>query len=388
MLKLVTSGESHGPGLNLIIDGFPRGVHIDAEHLQNDLKQRRKGFGRSGRMKIESDECEVLAGIRQGDTSGNPISISVRNNDYPKWKNTTSPEINTDAQATIELTRPRPGHVDLAAAQKFLTHDVRDAVERASARSSLPYVIAGNLARQFLNLFEMDVVGYVKSIGPVESSSKPLELPRLRKAIENSSLRCMDEYATEQMQESIVQARKAGDTLGGIIEIRTTKMCPGLGSFNQWEQKLDSQLAAAIIGIPGIKAVEFGKGFELSKDLGSKTHDEIYYSNTDKTFTRSSNHAGGIEGGLSNGEEIRLHAAMKPIPTLGQPLDSIDLATHRTAKANTMRGDTCAVPACSLICEAMSSWVLANAFLERFGGTTLTETQSRYQTYRQQLNAL
>ena len=388
MLKLVTAGESHGPALNLIIDGFPRGMHIDTEHLRNDLKQRQKGFGRSGRMKIESDAFQILSGIRQGRTTGNPISIIVPNNDYPKWENATSPDIKNNSEKTIELTRPRPGHVDLAAAQKFLTHDTRDAVERASARSSLPYAVAGNLTRQLLNLFNIDVVGYVKSIGSIEARTEILELPLLRKAVENSSLRCPDEYCTEQMQESILDARKNGNTLGGIIEIRTQKLCPGLGSFSQWEQKLDSQLAAAIIGIPGVKAVEFGEGFDLSKNFGSKTHDEIYYSKTDKTFTRTSNHAGGIEGGLSNGEEIRLKAAMKPIPTLGRPLNSVDLTTREPAKANTMRGDTCAVPACALIAEARVSWTLADAFLQRFNGATITEIKDSYNTYLQRLKVL
>ncbi|MDP7039879.1 MAG: chorismate synthase [Myxococcota bacterium] len=388
MLKLITAGESHGPALNLIIDGFPRGMRIDTEHLRNDLNQRQKGFGRSGRMKIESDECQILSGIRQGLTSGNPVSLIVHNNDYPKWENATSPDRKNNVDKTIELTRPRPGHVDLAAAQKFLTHDARDAVERASARSSLPYAIAGNLTRQLLNLFGIDIVGYVKSIGTVESTTEILELPLLRKAVENSSLRCPDEYCTEQMQEAIADARKNGNTLGGVIEIRTQNLCPGLGSFNQWEQKLDSQLAAAIVGIPGVKAVEFGKGFELAKNLGSKTHDEINYSKTEKAFMRASNHAGGIEGGLSNGEEIWIKAAMKPIPTLGQPLTSVDLTTHEPAKANTMRGDTCAVPACSLIAEARVSWTLANAFLRRFNGATITEIKDRYNTYLKRLKAL
>ncbi|MBJ80009.1 MAG: chorismate synthase [Myxococcales bacterium] len=388
MLEIITAGDSHGPGLNLIINGFPRDLKFDRQSLEQDLKQRRSGFGRSGRMKIEQDAAEILSGIRKGKTTGNPISIIVPNNDYENWQEHTCPEENLITNESPSMSRPRPGHVDLAACQKFLTKDARDAVERASARSSVPYVIAGNLAKQFLINFNIDVVGYVKSIGPITASNNDYSLPVLRKIVEASSLRCSDEQATSKMCELIEKTKKNGDTLGGIIEIRSQGLCPGLGSFNQWFEKLDSKIAAAIIGIPAVKGVEFGDGFLLSQKLGSDTHDVVTTERTNGMFPRASNNAGGIEGGLSNGAELMVRAVMKPLPTLGKPLNTIDLATKNNAKANTLRTDTCAVPACALICESMIAWTLANSFLQRFGGITMNEISEHYQAYQQALNQL
>ena len=388
MLKLLTAGESHGPALNLILDGFPRGLPVDMQALQNDLLQRRSGFGRSGRMKIEKDQFEIMAGIRQGKTTGNPISITIANCDYANWKNETSPYANNNASANIELTQPRPGHVDLAAAQKYLTPDARDAVERASARSSVPYVLAGSFAKQLLSHFQMDVLGYVAGIGEIEAPIEIMELPLMRKSVQSSPLRCPNSKATEKMLEEIQKVRKKGDTLGGFIEIRAQHICPGLGSFSQWNQKIDSRLAAAIMGIPGIKGVEIGDGFKLASKSGSAVHDKILYSENEKKIKRSSNHAGGVEGGLTNGQDIFIRAAMKPIPTLGKPLPSIDLKTHNETKANTMRGDACAVPACAIICESMIALVLAETFLERFQGATLKEVKERYLTFQMNLRDL
>ena len=388
MLEIITAGDSHGPGLNLIINGFPRDLKLDRQWLNRDLELRRTGFGRSGRMKIEQDAIEILSGIRLGKTTGNPISIVVPNNDYENWREHTSPEENPLNKTSPSLSRPRPGHVDLAACQKFLTTDARDAVERASARSSVPYVVAGNLAKQLLGHFSIDVVGYVKSIGPVTANDNSSSLPLLRKTIESSSLRCPDKEATSKMRELIQQTQKSGDTLGGIIEIRGQGLCPGLGSFSQWTEKLDSKIAAAIIGIPAVKGVEFGEGFILAQKPGSQTHDVIENSSNNGGFSRASNSAGGIEGGLSNGADLIVRAVMKPLPTLGKPLNTIDLETKNNAKANTLRTDTCAVPACALICEAMVAWTLADCFLKRFGGITMNEIYQHYQAYQQALNQL
>ena len=332
MLTFTTAGESHGKCLIVIVNGFPAGIHLDESGINEDLKRRQGGYGRGGRMQIESDRICVLSGTRKNITIGSPICLKIENKDY---KIDTLPDV----------TRPRPGHADLPGVIKFGHRDVRNILERASARETAARVAAGALVKILLAKFDINVLGYVKGIGGVNSKKtikNPDEILRNRN---KSKVYCLDKLAESKMIEKIKKARKEGDSLGGIIEIIAFGVPPGLGSHTQWDLRLDGILAGALMSIQGIKGVEIGLGFSFSKKFGSQVHDEIFYCEDKGAFGRATNNAGGIEGGITNGEVVIARAAMKPIPTLMKPLRSVDIITKKPESASTERSDVCAVPA-------------------------------------------
>jgi chorismate synthase len=395
MIRFLTAGESHGPALTTVVEGFPAGIPLTHADIQAELERRRKGYGRGGRMKIEGDRVEILSGVRQGLTLGSPIALLIRNNDWERWKavmaaepgeNQEEVEIAADgrlAKVDAVITKARPGHADLAGALKYHQSDIRNILERASARETAARVGAGAVARRFLQEFGIEVTSGVLRIGSVEAAHPPADLRQYRTNVANSPVSTPDSGATEEMTVEIDRAKQAGDSLGGVIEVLADGAPAGLGSHVHWDRRLDARLAAALMSIPAIKGVEVGLGFEAAGLPGSRVHDPISYSVSG--FCRQSNHAGGIEGGISNGETIRLRIAMKPIPTLYKPLATVDINSKASVTASVERSDTCAVPAAAVVAEAMVCWVLAEAFLEKFGGDYLGETRANYQNYLQQI---
>jgi chorismate synthase len=373
MLRLLTAGESHGPALTVVVDGLPAGVPVDRGAIDADLRRRQGGYGRGGRMKIESDAVEVTGGIRHGLTLGGPVSLLIRNRDHQNWAGVMSPDPQPDeARQRRALKRPRPGHADLAGALKFLTDDLRNVLERASARETTSRVAAGGLAKALLRAAGVEVRSHVVRIGAaVLPSSAPVEWERLA-GVEDSPVRCVDAETGAAMVAEVDRAKKAGDTVGGVFEVAVRGLPPGLGSFSQWDRRLDGRLAQALMSIPAVKAVALGAGFAGGETPGSRFHDEIHWSDERGLF-RGSNRAGGLEGGVTNGEELRAQAVVKPIPTLVTPLQSIDLRTKQPETASFERSDTCVVPAAGVVGEAMVAWVAADALLEKFGGDSLPE---------------
>lgn len=372
-LRLLTAGESHGPGLTVVVDGLPAGLEVDRAQLDGDLRRRQGGYGRGGRMKIETDTAEVTAGVRHGRTLGSPVSLSIRNRDHESWKDVMSPEPQpAEAKARRALKYPRPGHADLAGALKYLTGDLRDVLERASARETTSRVAAGALARMLLRACGVEVRSHVLRIG---NSHVPGDAPLpwgALDAVEESPVRCVDAAAGAAMMAEIDAAKKAGDTLGGVFEVVVRGLPPGLGSFAQWDRRLDGLLAQAVMSIHSVKAVAIGAGFAAAVTPGSRFHDEILFDDA-RGLHRASNRAGGLEGGVTNGEEIRVQGVAKPIPTLVTPLRSVDLKTKEPQQASFERSDTCVLPAAGVVGEAMVAWVLAGALLEKLGGDSMTE---------------
>jgi chorismate synthase len=373
MLRFLTAGESHGPALTVVVDGLPAGVPVDRAAIDADLKRRQGGYGRGGRMKIESDAVEVLGGIRHGLTLGSPVSLLIRNRDHQNWADVMSPDPQGDeARQRRALKRPRPGHADLAGALKFLTDDLRNVLERASARETTSRVAAGGLAKALLRAAGVEVRSHVVRIGAAAvPAGAPVAWERLA-GVEDSPVRCVDAEAAAAMVAEVDRAKKAGDTVGGVFEVVVRGLPAGLGTFAQWDRRLDGRLAQALMSIHAVKAVAIGAGFEGGETPGSRFHDEIHY-NDEKGLFRGSNRAGGLEGGITNGEELRAQAVVKPIPTLVTPLQSIDLRTKQPEAASFERSDTCVVPAAGVVGEAMVAWVAADALLEKFGGDSLTE---------------
>lgn len=372
MLRFLTAGESHGPALSVIVDGLPAGVPVDRAAIDADLRRRQGGYGRGGRMKIESDTVEVLGGIRHGLTLGSPVSLLIRNKDHQNWADVMSPDPQPEeARQRRALKRPRPGHADLAGALKFLTDDLRNVLERASARETTSRVAAGGLAKSLLRATGVEVRSHVVRIGAAALPAASVAWERLA-AIEESPVRCADPEVGAAMIAEVDKAKKAGDTVGGVFEVVVRGLPPGLGTFSQWDRRLDGRLAQALMSIPAVKAVALGAGFEGGETPGSRFHDEILF-NDERGLFRGSNRAGGLEGGVTNGEELRAQAVVKPIPTLVTPLQSIDLRTKQAEVASFERSDTCVVPAGGVVGEAMVSWVAADALLEKFGGDSLTE---------------
>ncbi len=374
VLRYRTAGESHGKALIALIEGMPAGVRVDQDFINAELRRRQGGYGRGGRQKIEQDAIEILAGVRRGKTIGSPIVLQITNKD-------------ARLDETPPLTRPRPGHADLAGSIKWLTTDCRETLERASARETAARVAAGALSRCLLREFGIDSFGYVLSIGVVVATvdfNQPLdELRRLR---DESDVYCPDPAASEHMRDQIHQAKASGDTLGGLVEARVFGCPPGLGSCVHFDQKLDGRLAQAVMSIQAFKSVEIGIGKDAATLPGSKVHDEIGFdpSQRDKPslgFTRKSNNAGGLEGGMTNGQPIIVRGAMKPISTLLRPLESVDLNTKEVTKAAYERSDVCAVPAASVIIENVVAFEVARAFVEKFGGDSLLETHTNYQSF-------
>src|SRR6188474_632157 len=378
MLRFLSAGESHGQALVITVDGMPAGLELDIDGLNRQLRRRQGGYGRGRRMQIESDRAEIIAGVRHGRSTGAPIALLIRNRDWVNWQQTMyvereMPEGSTGAKRP-DVTRPRPGHADLAGAIKYGHTDVRDVLERASARETAARVAAGSLARQLLGQFGVRITSHVSAIGGVALPGNRLVTFDEALALPDDPLRCADAQLQQQMITAIDAAKEAGDTLGGAFEVIASGVPPGLGSYVQWDRKLDGRLGQAILCIHAIKAVGIGIGPEVALRPGSKVHDEILPPAVPRDApVRPTNNAGGLEGGVTNGEDVRVTGFMKPIATLMKPLRSVDLNTLTDAPAAIERSDVCAVPAAAVVGEAMVAFVLADAFLEKLGGDSIDE---------------
>lgn len=382
MLKYTTAGESHGKELVVMIEGLPAGLPIIVAEIDSQLRRRQKGYGRGGRMAIESDQVEILAGVRAGCTTGSPVALSIKNKDWENWQDIMAVEFSAEERKKA-VRRPRPGHADLAGAMKFNHSDMRDVLERASARETAARVAAGAIFRKLLNCFDIKIYSQVLSIGEVKGKPEPINyenLTQIEAVTELSPVRCADKAAEGQMIEAIDAARQAGESLGGSFEVGGLGVPPGLGTYTCWENRLDARLSSLLMTIPAIKAVEVGDGIRNSATPGSQVHDEIHYQ-PEKGLFRLTNHAGGIEGGMSNGEIIWARAYMKPIPTLYKPLLSVNTEKWVEEKADIERSDICAVPAASVVGEAMMAYGLAQAFLEKVGGDFLEQIKENYSGY-------
>ena len=387
MLRFLTAGESHGKCLTGILEGLPRGLAIDQDFINTQLHRRQLGHGRGGRMRIERDQVEIMSGVRQGFTLGSPISFQIVNRDWDHWQEAMSVGPAPAGTHLRTVTRPRPGHADLAGALKFQTQDVRDVLERASARETAVRVAVGAFCRLFLARFGVRIGSHVLAIGK-ERVAEELENAACELIFgldQESPVRCADPEAEKRMVAHIDDVSKAGDTLGGCVEAVASPIPPGLGSHIQWDRKLDGLIAQAMMSIQSAKAVEIGSGVAGAAKPGSMFHDEIFYSSGTKQFFRKTNRAGGIEGGISNGEDIRVRVYIKPIPTLRKPLASVDILSKQAFEAVVERGDTCVVPAAGVIAEAMLGIVLANAYLEKFGGDSMAEIEANYSNFSQML---
>ena len=397
VLRYITAGESHGKALIGILEGIPSGLSISVEDIDRDLKRRQKGHGRGGRMKIESDHAEILSGVRWGKTIGSPITLLIENKDWANWQEVMSsdnppiPPFSKGGKGGF-VTRPRPGHADLAGAIKYNQHDIRNILERSSARETAMRVALGAVAKKFLSEFNIEIGSYVIQIGNILMQDARCKIQDAKKLMslfekaEKSSVRCSDEDKSKKMIKLIDKAIKEGNSLGGIFEVFVAGAPIGLGSHIQWDRRLDGRLAQALMSIQAIKGVEVGLGFEMSGRFGSEVMDEIFYESSkfkvqSSKFYRKTNYAGGIEGGMTNGMAIILRAAMKPIPTQRKPLQSVDIITKETVKAAYERSDICAVPAAGIIGEAMVALTIADAFLEKFGGDSITEVKRNYDSY-------
>jgi len=385
MLRYLTAGESHGRALVATIEGLPAHVHVTSEEISDALARRRLGTGRGARMKFEADEVTILAGIRHGETLGSPVAIMIGNSEWAKWETVMAPDpvdpaVLADQARNAPLTRPRPGHADLAGMQKYDWDEARPLLERASARETAARVAIGRVAANFLDqTFGIRVLSHVVRIGEAASSQGALPGPDDLTAVDADPVRCFDAGASGRMQDAIAAAKAAGDTLGGIVEVLAYGVPPGLGSHIQWDRRLDAKLAAALMGIQAIKGGEVGDGFALAGTPGSLAHDEI--QSADGRIVRLSNRSGGTEGGMSTGELLRVRAAMKPIATVPRALRTIDVSTGEAAQAHHQRSDVCAVPAAGVVAEAMVALVLAEAALEKFGGDSVAETRRNYEGY-------
>src|ERR1700733_10577513 len=387
MLRFVTAGESHGQALAAWISGFPAGIPVDFAFINRELHRRQLGFGRGGRQKIEKDEAEFLAGVRHGQTIGAPILIELKNRDWKNWENALPVEDTGEADARKKFTSPRPGHADLAGALKFKYHDARYVLERASARETAARVAAGAIAKLLLREFGVEVWSHTVAVGSTRlgREAKWEEIVAVCGDME-SPLRCVDTGVEARMKAEIEDAMRAGDTRGGGFEVGARGGPPGLGSHAQWDEKLDGKLAQAVMSIQAVKGVEVGAGVEGAGRRGSEGQDEIGYDKKRKRFTHSSNRAGGLEGGITNGEDVVVRGYLKPISTLHNPLRSVDLGTKEELKAGYERSDVCVVPAAGVAGEAMVAFVLAGAFLAKFGGDSLEETRRNYAGYQKQLD--
>jgi chorismate synthase len=385
MLRITTAGESHGPALVSILEGMVAGLPLLAADVDVELARRQQGYGRGRRMKIESDHIEFLSGVRAGQTLGSPIAMTIQNRDWKNWQEIMDPAPREgDSDRKRVVTRPRPGHVDLSGMLKYDRDDARDVLERASARETTARVAAGAICRKFLREFDITIGSHIIHLGGVDAK-RPAKLPGdLNAAADQSQLRTLDADAEKEMITRIDAAKAEGNTLGGIAEIICDGVPVGLGSHISWSRKLDGRLAAALMSIPAVKAVEIGLGVEAAKRKGSDVHDEIDPDEKNVKagrVRRRTNRAGGLEGGITNGEQIVLHVSMKPISTLMRPLGTVEMKTREPAQAVAERSDVTAVPAMGVIAEAMTAFIVAQAFLEKFGGDSLAETQRNYSGY-------
>ena len=382
-LRLITAGESHGPGLTCVVEGLPAGLGLRREDLDTDLARRQLGHGRGGRMKIERDRATVTAGLRHGMTLGGPVALQVINRDYENWQERMDPwPVEADVP---EVHLPRPGHADLVGTQKYGLSDVRNVLERASARETAARVAGGGLAKAFLRALGIEVVSHVTQIGSVQTPLRePLALTDFDD-VDASPVRCLNPDASRAMVAEIDVLRKRNESLGGCFEVRAFGLVPGLGSHVSWEERLDGRLAMAILSIQAMKGVGIGDGFELAGRPGSEAHDEIFHS-PQRGFYRVTNRAGGLEGGMTNGEPLVIRAAMKPLPTLTKPLRSVDIATHEPAQALRERTDSCTVPAAGVVGEAMVALVLADACRVKFGGDHIEDVLAALHAYRRRID--
>jgi chorismate synthase len=387
IFRFTTAGESHGKALIALIEGLPAGVPIDLDFINLQLWRRQQGYGRGHRMKIESDKVEIISGVRHGVTIGSPISLMIENKDFVNWQDVMSVEEvdNLDEKRARRLKRPRPGHADLAGGLKFQTHDLRDILERSSARETAARVAVGAFAKLLLKAFDIEVASHVIMLGGIPEIPIFASWEEIFHIQEDTELRCASKEATQKMLEHIDKTKESGDTLGGIFEVVAKNVVLGLGSHTQWDLRLDGLLAQSIMAIQAVKAVEIGLGTEGARLTGSKFHDEIGYNKEEKTFTRPTNRAGGIEGGMSNGEEIRVRGYLKPISTLRKPLQSVDIDTKEEVAAAFERSDITAVPAAGVIGEAAVAIVLADLMRKKFGGDSLKEMKNNFLHYKEDL---
>ncbi len=368
-LRYLTAGESHGPCLIGVLEGLPAGLKLDVDAVNHDLARRQKGYGRGGRMKIETDQVELLSGLRLGETIGSPLTLLVKNKD-------------SKINELPAVTKPRPGHADLAGVIKYDRQDARDILERASARETTMRVALGAICKQLLGEIGVDIVGHLAALGPVQATTDGLTLPQIRERSEASEVRCADPEAEKKMIEAIDAAKGEGDTLGGVVEVLATGVPIGLGSHVQWDRKLDANLARAIVSIQAFKGAEIGLGFEAARRFGSQVHDEILPGN-EGLLSRATNNAGGFEGGMTNGQPIIVRGAMKPLSTLMKPMRSVDIKTGQEVKGAVERSDVCATPAAAVIAEAVVAIELAKAVLDKFGGDSVRELKRNVESYRQ-----
>jgi chorismate synthase len=381
-LRLTTAGESHGPGLTCILEGLPAGLPLDRDRINRDLARRQLGHGRGGRMKIERDQVEVTGGVRHGKTLGGPIALNVTNRDYANWEERMNP---WPVEAAIpEVHLPRPGHADLVGTQKYNQTDVRNILERASARETAARVAGGAVAKAFLNALGVTVFSHVIQITGVKAPRRDNLTPQDFGTVDESPVRCLDPDATQAMVQEIDRLRKANESLGGVFEVRAFGLVPGLGSHVSWEERLDGRLAQAMLSIQAIKAVSIGDGAEVAGLPGSQAHDEIFYDDQ-RGYYRETNRAGGVEGGMTTGAPLILKASMKPLPTLTKPLRSVDIATHAPAEALRERTDSCTVPAAGVVGEAMVAFVLADAYRRKFGGDHIDDVLAAVSAYEERI---
>jgi len=381
-IRFTTSGESHGPGLTAIVEGLPAGLPVAREDLDRDLARRQLGHGRGGRMKIESDTADVVSGVRHGRTLGSPVTVRIQNRDYANWEERMNPwPVDGDVQ---EVHLPRPGHADLAGIQKFGFSDVRNVLERASARETAARVACGAVAKSFLADFGVQVLSHVVQIGSVRAQLRDDLEPGDFASVDESPVRCLDDAASEAMVEEINTSRKANESLGGVFEVRAYGLVPGIGSYVSWEGRMDGRLAQAIMSIQAMKGVSVGDAFDIAGRVGSEAHDEIFWSE-ERGFHRETNRSGGLEGGMTTGETLVVRGAMKPLPTLTKPLRSVDTETKEPAQALRERTDSCTVPAAGVVGEAMVALVLADAYRDKFGGDHIDDVRAAFAAYRERI---
>ncbi|MEE9579499.1 MAG: chorismate synthase [Gemmatimonadota bacterium] len=392
-IRFTTAGESHGRGLVVILEGMPAGLSVGSGTVAAEMRRRQLGHGRGGRMRIERDEGEILSGVRLGETLGSPIAVWIVNRDFENWRvaMSTDPVPEADDEALRRVYLPRPGHADLVGLLKYDREDARDVLERSSARETAARVAAGSLAKSLLAEFGVTIGSHVQRIGDVEAAAPaytPTDVTEMNREADASPVRCLDPVAAAEMMKAIDAAAAAGDTLGGVFEVVACGLPVGLGSYASWEERLDGRFAAALMSIQAMKGVEIGAGFLAARSLGSEVHDEI---EPDRSRTRSGgyrrrrNNAGGLEGGMTTGEPVVVRAAMKPLSTLMQPLDSVDVRSGKPARAVRERSDVCAVPAAAVVGEAMAALVLADAMREKFGGDSLGEMRTNHEAYLERL---
>jgi chorismate synthase len=381
-LTLTTAGESHGPGLTCVVEGMPAGLPLDRSQLDRDLARRQLGHGRGGRMKIERDRVDVTAGVRHGRTLGGPIALQVANRDFANWEERMNPWP-VDGE-TAEVHLPRPGHADLVGTQKYGLTDVRDILERASARETAARVAGGAVAKAFLRAVGVEVFSHVIQITGVSAPRRDDLTPQDFAEVDESPVRCLDGEASRAMVEEINRLRKANESLGGVFEVRAFGLVPGLGSHVSWRERLDGILGQAILSIQAVKAVAIGDGLEVAGLPGSQAHDEIFYDDA-RGFYRQTNRSGGVEGGMTTGDPLVVRGAMKPLPTLTKPLRSVDIATHKPAEALRERTDSCTVPAAGVVGEAMVAFVLADAYRRKFGGDHIDDVIAAVDAYRERI---